>query len=1095
MKYFIRTMICLCFFTAFFSPINVVAGNIDTGAPTIISEDGSAFLVDLVDKDREDGKTIVYTRNYGEFTRPFAADTYELVVVNNIVVHISASEAKGTYIPPNGWVLSYTGNAADVLKKLEIGRELTLVNMDIPISPDMYFKTGDMLVSIDQINTVREANQVILYDPSYGESTKTNIWGMELSVVDNNITKIADISNDKEVPSVSDSPIPENGVVISIHMGNPFYKQVHEKVKVGDSIKVSADSKLYNASKIKYAAYNPATIADNPGAWDKNEGKPYDGFRGPNQLIVYDSSYGESTGTNPYGYEVAVNSEGKIMVTGGNDSTIPEGGYILSGHGDSLKWLEKYALLGATVTLNPEKKEATIILSPASYINRAAFSIKSAQDSLALATQQYLDIQYDKIRETINIAEEKLKSLEEQMNQGQYEGMTNEAKEIQGIADKAYYMTFESLKIENRAVWLRPRDTGIEQIKKRLDMLKDLNINILYLETYWNGYAIYPTGNGILQQNPMFKGLDILEAYLKEAHARGIEVHAWVENFLTDSPVVAIRPEWMAVSRKGDTFYLENGATKYHFMNPALPEVRDFLSGMYKDLVKKYNLDGIQFDYMRYSHSGDYTNDFGYDAYTRQLFKNYAGTDPIALKPGDTLWEEWCSFRTQLVSSYAYRVISQVKSLKPGIKISADVWPEYDETLVDIYQDPKTWVRNDYINNLIPMSYYLNESPVVEDIMNSLEFTRGYSQITSGIASFNKVDAKVLLRQVNAIRASNTKGISIFEFESLFNGRYNEVLEPGAFNTPAAVTNRKPWQSVNLLLNEIVRKIDDIYVKNSVMTEEKAVEYKKLFTEIMVDGGNAITNAKAAYSLKRSIQEVITDLNLDEELNEEVKNRIIYDLNSVINIIDSYISESRFLTEHQVRSFQLELPLNAIESSRELPFKVKAVFDDNAVMYLDETQYRIKSSNVAAAEITGDKLIIKDKKEISSITIEVLDSFSFNTSKGTARKAAFAINQKDKVIWDPSYGILKSPEIDFTTVKLYWGSTVADSDISGYIVYCNDKELKRTSFDNLADRNLQPGETYTYFVQGFDAKGNIIYESSKLTVKTKALPLVVKLSF
>ena len=1071
--------------------INVnAADDIKIITPSIAFEDSSAYPIDLVDKEREEGKVIVYTRNYGEFTKPFTANTREFVVVNNIVVHKNTNAAIGTYIPPNGCVISYTGNDSDFVNKLSIGSELTLSNIYIPISPDMYFIMGGSIVPIDQINTVRDANQVILYNPSYGASTKTNAWGMELIIVDNIITKIADISNDKGIQSGNNSQVPSTGVVISIHVGSPYYQQIHERAKAGDIIKVSADAKLYNASKIKYAAYNPRTIEDNPAAWNMEEGKPYDSFRGPNQLIIYNSSYGDRTGTNPYGYEVAVSSEGKIISTGGNDSKIPTGGYVLSGHGESLKWLEKYALLGATVVTSSEKEEVTIILTPGSYVNRAAYSINSAQSSLDLARQQYLDIQYDKVQGLIGSAESKLEGLQVQLNQEQYEGLINTVNEIQSIADNAYFMTFESLKVENRAVWLRPRDASIEQIKKRLDMLKDLNINIIYLETYWNGYSIYPNGNGIIQQNPMFNGLDVLEVYLKEAHARGIEVHAWVENFLVDLPVAEKKPEWMAASKKGDMYYLENGITKYYFMNPALPEVRDFLSGLYKTLVKKYNLDGIQFDYMRYPNSGDYSNDFSYDKYTRQLFVNYAGTDPIALKPGDALWEKWCMFRTNLISSYAYRVISEVKSLKPDIKVSADVWPEYDKTLVDIYQDTKAWIRNDYINNLIPMSYYLYEAPVVDDIMNSLEFARGHSQITSGIATFNKVDTKVLLRQINSIRNSSTNGISIFEFESLFNGRYNEAIKPGAFSTTAAVASRNPEQSVKLLLNEIVRKIDDVYVKHAGITDEQAEKYKKLIGEIKVALTNDKDNAKEAYSIKNSLEELIAALNRDETLNKEITNRIIFDLTSAVNIIDGYISDNRFLTSHEVRRFQFELPLKAIESNKPVPFKVKAVFDDNSSMYLDRTQYRIKFSNPAAAEIEGDMLIIKDEKEMSVITIEILDSFSFNTAKGISRKAEFVINQNSSAIWDSAYGILKAPEVSYTAVKLNWGSAVTDSDITGYIVYCNDKELTRTSSDSFDDRSLQPDETYTYYVNGFDAEGNIIYESSKITVKTKTLPLV-----
>ncbi len=1089
MKYIIRTMLCICCFTALFFPVIATADN-TVVTPAIVFEDGSSYPAGLVDKEREAGKLILYTRNYGEFTKPFTEDILEFVIVNDIVVHKSTSRATGTYIPPNGCVVSFSSTDADLVKRMETGREVSINNIDMPVTPDMYFILGDVLVPINQINAVRDANQVILYNPAFGESTKTNIWGIELTVVNSTVTKIARLSNDNAVPSESDSRIPEAGAVISIHMGSPYYKQINESVKTGDTVKISADAKLYNASKISYAAYNPKTLADNPGAWDATKGKPYDGFRGPNQLIIYDSTYGETSGTNPYGYEVTVNSDGIITGTGGNDSSIPEGGYILSGHGDSLKWLETYALLGARLTLNQTKKTAIVILSPDSYINRAALSIKTAKDSLDLAKRQYLDIQYDKAAETVSIAEAKLEVLKAQAAEGKYDGMTNTAVEIQGIADQAFYMTFESMKAENRAVWLRPRDSSIEQIKKRLDMLKELNINMLYLETYWGGYSIYPTTNGLLKQNPMFNGLDILEVYLKEAHARGIEVHAWVENFLVDTPIAAQKPDWMAVSRKGDTWYLENGTTKYHFLNPAHPEVRDFLSGIYKELVKKYNLDGLQFDYMRYSHSGDYTNDFGYDTYTRQLFKSYAGTDPIALMPGDELWEKWCSFRTQLISSYAYRVISEVKSLKPQLKISADVWPEYDKTLTDIYQDPRAWVRNDYIDDLIPMSYYLHEGPVVDDIMNSLEFSRGYSQIISGIASFNKVDAKVLLKQVNAIRNTNTNGIAIFEYESLFNRGYSKVLQPGVFSTGAAVTNRNPSQSIRLLLDDIIRKIDAIYLRNSALTMEQAEKCKELIGGIKTSLTDDMIDARTAYSLKAVIEETITVLVKDELLDKEAANRIIYDLKRSAAIIDGYISGSRFLTGHQVSRLQIEMPISAIEDGSEIPYRVKAVFEDGSVMYPDKSQYLIRSGNPAAVEITDKYIKIKDKNAMSVITIEILDSFSFSTAKGTFRDVVFAVNNMGRTIWDAEYGTLKVTETGFNSAGLDWASTTVDSDITGYIVYRNDSELARTPFSSLTDRNLEPGETYIYYIKGFDIEGNIIYESSRATVKTKALPMV-----
>lgn len=977
MKYFISSLLCICLVAMFLFQINIYADdNVIVNTPSIIFEGSSqSYPVD-------EEQIILYTKNYGEYTKPFGINTHEYVIVNNIVVHENSNSANGTYIPPNGYVISYNGDNEDFIRKFSVGAGITISNMDIPVSPDMYFILEDMLIPIDQINTVRDANQIVLYNNAYSASTKTNPWGMELTVSDNIITKIDDITNNSQIPT--------NGVVISIHAGSPYYKQVQGKAELGGYVKVSADAKLYDASKIKYAAYNPRTIADNPAAWDIEKEKPYDSFRGPEQLIIYDSSYGEFTGTNPYGYEVAVSSEGRITSTGGNDTKIPEEGYVLSGHGESMKWLQKHALLGSQVITNPDKKEVTIILTPDLFASRALLSIKSAQDKLDLARLQFLDIPYDEVQESIDIAAAKLSSLNKQLKEGRYENLSSIVQEIQKDADKAWFMSFESIKTENRAVWLRPRDTGIEDIKKRLDMLESININTIYLETYWNGYTIYPTDNELIKHNPMFKGFDVLGSYIKEAHSRGIELHAWVENFLVDLPIAEKKPEWMNVSRKGNIYYLENGTTKYYFMNPVLPEVRDFLSELYKELIEKYDIDGIQFDYLRYPNSGDYTNDFGYDTYTRQLFINFTGTDPIALMPGDSLWQKWCEFREYIISSYAYRIFSELKSIQPEIHISADIWPDYDETLVDIYQNPKAWVKKDCINTLIPMSYYLHEKPVTDDLVNSWTFSRGHSQVSSGIATFNKVDTKVFIKQIETARASNANGIAIFEYESLFNSGYDDALKLGAFSTPSAVSSKNPEESINRILKDIARKIDGIYLKNNGIDNNQRNRYKSLIEKIEVDLNK---------SLKHDIQEVIKTLNHDENLNNEISKRISTDLNRAISIIDGYIANTRLL-ERLTRDLNKRIELSLIES--------------------------------------------------------------------TAQR------------------ILRISETGYSRVELDWGSTVIDSDIAGYVLYRNNTEILRTSSHSIKDGGLQPGKTYTYEVHGFDAAGDIVYESNPVTVKTKS---------
>jgi len=69
------------------------------------------------------------------------------------------------------------------------------------------------------------------------------------------------------------------------------------------------------------------------------EGGAFPGGRGVDQMIVYTPEFGRgSTGTNPWGLEAVV-KEGRVFHVGGNNSSIPEDGFVVSGHGTAARWI------------------------------------------------------------------------------------------------------------------------------------------------------------------------------------------------------------------------------------------------------------------------------------------------------------------------------------------------------------------------------------------------------------------------------------------------------------------------------------------------------------------------------------------------------------------------------------------------------------------------------------------------------------------------------------------------------------------------------------------------------------------------------------
>jgi len=870
----------------------------DSNGYSIFLKDGTAYPIDLVDQGREDGKLSIFTRSYGESTAPFAEDTAEVIIVDHVVVAESGG-ASGTYIPTNGYVLSGTGGAKSIVEQLEIGDSVT-TNAPIQSLPEKYFIVNDVVVPITQIGGVRIAAAVVLYTPDHGATTGTNPWGMELTVVDGKVTRVVTISQGANGAWLdNNSPIPSNGYVLSVQSESPFFPILNGNVTVGADVVMDINNQvLFQAAKTTYHALNPKTREDNPGGWDNGSNAPYPGFRGADQLIVYDSSYGTSTGTNPWGYEVAVNAEGTVIQIGGNDTPIPQGGYVISGHGAMAGWLQEHVSVGASFRLLADDKEALFLFTPESNLIQVRTSIQTAEQALAESRRQFLDVDYGAIEQRIAQTKAGLAELEGRARAGDYSGFMENFRALDEEAVLAKFMNYESRAVDHRSVWMRPKETNLAQVQQNIAKLKALNINSLYLETWWNGHTIYPTEHPLAEQNPIYQGFDVLQAYIDEGKKAGIEIHAWVENFFIGmgnqiGKVRTVHPEWSMISRLGHDYqYVPIYSSNYYFINPALPEVRDFVSEIYEELLRKYDVDGLQLDYIRYPDAGDFTNDYGYDSYTRNLFMEQYGADPIGLYPGSELWEEWVNFRKNIINEFVYRISDEARAIKPNIRISAAVWPNYVDGPILMSQEPRDWLEKNYIDQLFPMSYNPTVALTAEDARESVELSDGKAFVVIGVGAFEAGrTSEVMIGQIDASMDEGVSGSALFEFEGIFNNGHDQPLLAGVYSKPAIVPDRDPVLSLRTVISEMERKIAEIYIPFGGMTQKASKTY-------LVDLNHfntALKDKKLIINREHEIRDKIVkmkaDLDRDSGVNAEVKERIKEDLAYFELILTVFLSK------------------------------------------------------------------------------------------------------------------------------------------------------------------------------------------------------------
>ncbi|MBD0388473.1 MAG: family 10 glycosylhydrolase, partial [Nostoc sp. C3-bin3] len=281
---------------------------------------------------------------------------------------------------------------------------------------------------------------------------------------------------------------------------------------------------------------------------------------------------------------------------------------------------------------------------------------------------------------------------------------------------------------EIRAVWL-DRGTIVRAgnkagLSKIFDRLVQAGINTVFFETVNAGYTIYPS-QVAKEQNPLIRGWDPLADAVKLAHERDMELHAWVWTFAAGNqrhneiinvnssypgPVLAAHPDWANYDNLGNMIPV--GQTK-PFFDPANPEVRQYLLKLYEEIVTRYNVDGLQLDYIRYPFQDPSAGrSYGYGKAARAQFQQLTGVDPVNISPSQPdLWQKWTTFRTEQVDSFVAQLSRQLRQKQPNLILSVAVFPLPEiERIQKIQQNWETWARRGDVDLIVPMTYALDTS-------------------------------------------------------------------------------------------------------------------------------------------------------------------------------------------------------------------------------------------------------------------------------------------------------------------------------------------------------------------------------------------------
>src|SRR5437879_1968689 len=266
---------------------------------------------------------------------------------------------------------------------------------------------------------------------------------------------------------------------------------------------------------------------------------------------------------------------------------------------------------------------------------------------------------------------------------------------------------------EVRALWVvRTTLTSTEKIRRMVESARAAGFNTIIVQVRGRGDAYYRSRwePRAIELKDQPTGFDPLAVTLAEAHRRGLKVHAWLNTSLlanldalpTDSSHVYNKhPEWLAVPRAvatelysvspRDALYRQRivewsranrGELEGVYTGPANPKVRGHIYRIWMDIIQKYPIDGMHFDYVRFA-----SPDFDYSRTSlktfrkwlepqltkseRRALKNALKEDPLAATEKYTA--KFGDFQREQVTTLVARIYHAVKKRRPAVIVSAAV--------------------------------------------------------------------------------------------------------------------------------------------------------------------------------------------------------------------------------------------------------------------------------------------------------------------------------------------------------------------------------------------------------------------------------------
>jgi uncharacterized lipoprotein YddW (UPF0748 family) len=226
------------------------------------------------------------------------------------------------------------------------------------------------------------------------------------------------------------------------------------------------------------------------------------------------------------------------------------------------------------------------------------------------------------------------------------------------------------------------------------------------------------------------------------------------------------------------------------FLSPAHPGVRTWLANIAREIASRYDVDGIQLDYIRQP-----SVEIGFDPTSRAQFALAWGADPLTL--GRLPYGErarmdsaWSVFQLDQVTAIVREVRDSLNAVRPGLPLSAAVLADTFSAMRRNRQAWSAWLRDGLLDRAFAMCY----APPVQTVLDQLAAMSeqvGTARLVPGIAVYNTPPSSAAAK-IRGARALGFPAIALYSYDSLWerSDGWSRLLE--FVNGPRSLLEARP---------------------------------------------------------------------------------------------------------------------------------------------------------------------------------------------------------------------------------------------------------------------------------------------------------------